>query len=284
MTTGATALSEPPLSVRDQVRPERPRLDIIIPVHNEEGSIEASLRELCQVLATDGRCTFRLIVCEDGSSDKSLEILETLSTEMPIKLVTGRRRKGYARAVADGLRAANADYLAVFEGDGQTDPRGIKILLDQIGPVDLIVGWRNPRSDTLFRKALSRGFRVVYRRLFAVALTDPSYACILIRGPALQRVLPLMKNRLSEGFFWEFNAWCHALDLAIAESPVPHRNRRVGKTRVYRLSKLAGIAFRQVIGLFRLRRDIAVARPGLKLERTLSEREVVGEENRPLAV
>jgi glycosyltransferase involved in cell wall biosynthesis len=239
----------------------RPGLDIVIPVHNEESSIESSLRELCEVLAATGKCKFRLIVCEDGSVDQTLPILERLAVDLPIRLVTSPRRKGYGRAVMDGLWESQADYCAVFEGDGQTDPRGIEILLDQIPGPDVVVGWRNPRSDHWFRKAMSWGFRGVYRRFFEVALTDPSYACMLIRGTLLRQVLPHIRGRMTQGFFWEFNAWCQALGLDIAEVPVSHRSRRHGKTRVYRASKVPGIALGHVAALFQLRRDIRALDP-----------------------
>ena len=256
METTATLFSDGhhPAQIQESYR--LPGLDIVIPVHNEENSIASSLRELCELLAATGKYKFRLIVCEDGSSDKTLQILERLSVDLPIRLVTSPRRKGYARAVTDGLRESEADYCAVFEGDGQTDPRGIEILLDHIRGQDVVVGWRNPRSDHWFRKAMSRGFRGVYRMFFDVALTDPSYACILIRGPVLRHVMPHIRGRMPAGFFWEFNAWCHALELRVAEVPVPHRSRRHGKTRVYHASKLPGIAFLHVTALFQLLGDI----------------------------
>ena len=117
-------------------------------------------------------------MCEDGSSDDSLQIVRELSSTLPIKLVTAVRRKGYSRAVIDGLAASDGDYVAVVEGDGQSDPNAINILFDHVEGLDLIVGWRNPRNDNLLRKILSGVFRSLYRRLFGVPLTDPSYACV----------------------------------------------------------------------------------------------------------
>jgi glycosyltransferase involved in cell wall biosynthesis len=243
-----------------------PSLDIVVPVHNEESSIESSLRELCRVLATTGKYKLRLIVCEDGSRDRTLQILERLSTDLPIKLVTSPQRKGYSRAVTDGLWESKADYCAVFEGDGQTDPRGVERLLANMADLDVVAGWRNPRSDHWFRKAMSRGFRVVYRIFFDVSLTDPSYACLLIRGPMLHQVLRRMRGRMKAGFFWEFNAWCQALGLNTGEVPVPHRSRRHGKTRVYRASKLPGLALLHVAALFQLRKDIAAVHRTVGIE------------------
>jgi glycosyltransferase involved in cell wall biosynthesis len=236
------------------------RLDIVIPVHNEGRSIESSLEELCRTLTPRGRSDFRLIVCEDGSTDDTLQIIKELSATLPIKLVTAASRKGYSRAVIDGLAASDADCVAVIEGDGQSAPNAINILLDHINGSDLVVGWRNPRNDNILRKMLSGVFRSVYRRLFGVLLTDPSYACVLIRKPALRKVLSYISGRMPEGFFWEFNAWCRALNLRVREVSVPHRARAQGKTQIFRVWKLPAIGISQGAALFRLRREISAAR------------------------
>src|SRR3954470_16143902 len=104
-----------------------PFLDVIVPVHNEEKSIEASLLELSQRLAQRFD-SYRLIVCEDGSTDKTLLLVKRLSERLPIQVLTAPVRKGHGRAVVDGLRASTADLCAVIEGDGQTDPASIAIL------------------------------------------------------------------------------------------------------------------------------------------------------------
>lgn len=232
-----------------------PFLDVIVPVHNEEKSIENSLLELSQLLA-QRLDSYRLIVCEDGSTDKTLLLVKRLCEQLPIQLVTGPTRKGYRGAVVDGMRTSTADFCAVIEGDGQTDPVSIAILLERVGDFDVCVGCRTPRSDNLLRKILSRSFRCLYRALLGVKLTDPSYACIVIRRNALRYVLQHLTNRLGVAAFWEFHAWAHALKLRVAELSVPHRVRSDGKSRVYRVWRLPSITFHNLVGLLRLRRDI----------------------------
>ena len=236
------------------------RLDIVIPVHNEGRSIESSLKEFCRALNARGRTDYRLIVCEDGSTDDTLRIIRDLSETLPINLITSGARKGYSRAVIDGLAASDADWVAVIEGDGQSDPNAINILLDHINESDLIVGWRNPRNDNLLRKILSGLFRAMYRRFFGVSLADPSYACVLIRQPALRQLMTYLGGRMPRGFFWEFNAWCHALKMRVEEVPVSHRARAEGRTQVYRIWKLPAIAISEGAALFRVNREINVAR------------------------
>src|SRR3954452_8161115 len=112
-----------------------PFLDVIVPVHNEEKSIETSLVELAQSLE-QRLVSYRLIVCEDGSTDKTLQLVKRLSARLPIQVVTSPRRKGYGRAVVDGMRTSTADLCAVIEGDGQTDPASIGILLERLADFD----------------------------------------------------------------------------------------------------------------------------------------------------
>jgi glycosyltransferase involved in cell wall biosynthesis len=233
----------------------RPFLDVVVPVHNEEKSVEKSLLELSRLLA-QRPFSYRLIVCEDGSTDKTPLLVRQLSERLPIRVVTDPTRKGHGRAVADGLRTSTAELCAVIEGDGQTDPESIKMLLERLGDLDACVGRRDPRSDNLLRKILSRGFRLVYRALIGVKLSDPSYACIVIRHKALQSILEHQTNRLNEGAFWEFHAWAHALQLRVAELAVPHRVRSDGKSRVFRIWRLPSITFRNLAGLLSLRSDI----------------------------
>ena len=97
-----------------------PDLDIVLPVHNEAGSIEATVRELCGEIGS--RLTLRLIICEDGSTDQTLDVLARLQPQYPIELITGTSRKGYSRAVTDGMRASRAPYLLAIDSDGQCDP------------------------------------------------------------------------------------------------------------------------------------------------------------------
>jgi glycosyltransferase involved in cell wall biosynthesis len=233
----------------------RPFLDVIVPVHNEEKSVESSLLELSQLLAQHP-FSYRLIVCEDGSTDKTLLLARQLSERLPIWVVTDPKRKGHGRAVVDGMRASTAEVCAVIEGDGQTSPGSITMLLERLGDLDACVGRRDPRHDSLLRKLLSRGFRCVYRALIGVKLRDPSYACIVIRRNALRGVLTHLTNRMNQGAFWEFHAWAHALHLRVAELPVPHRVRSDGKSRVFRIWRLPSITFHNLGGLLSLRSEI----------------------------
>jgi len=94
----------------------KPELEILLPVHNEAGSIEATLREIYSELLP--QVSLRFVICEDGSRDNTKEILQRLAETLPIKLILSEERKGYSRAVTDGMKALQAPYLLCLDSDG----------------------------------------------------------------------------------------------------------------------------------------------------------------------
>jgi len=230
-------------------------IDVVIPAHNEASSIGTTLREFHEVTTAAG-LTVRFVVSEDGSSDGTANAVRALTASLPITLLSDPVRKGYSRAAIDGLRAATADLVAFVDGDGQCDPRDLARLRAALDGHDLVVGRRAPRHDHWSRLLISGAFGVVYRALFPVSLRDPSSPYLLIRRPALERVLEGRPGILPQGFWWEFYARAVATDLDVVEVPVRHRARTAGTTQVYRPAKLPRIAYVHLRGLLQLRREL----------------------------
>jgi dolichol-phosphate mannosyltransferase len=235
-------------------------IDIVLPVHNEAQSIEATLREFDSVVRGEAGTDVRFVVCEDGSSDGSAEVLRRLSDEVPIKLLSSSARKGYSRAVVDGFRAVESEIVGFIDSDGQCDPHDFRRLLSEIDNFDFVIGYRHPRNDHWIRLAMSRAFGLVYRALFPIALRDPSCPYFLMKKSALETVLSGNVGILKQGFWWEFNARILAHGLKIKEVPVTHRQRASGVTQVYRPSKVPKIAWQHLRGLFALKRELATLR------------------------
>jgi dolichol-phosphate mannosyltransferase len=236
------------------------RIDVVLPAHNEGSSIEATLRDFYQTVSVRNNIPIRFVVCEDGSRDNTVDVLHRVAQDIPLKLISDPVRKGYSRAVIDGLRATEAKWVASIDSDGQCDPADLPKLVSLQDKADLIFGWRNPRSDVFVRKLMSSAFGMAYRLFFDVQLHDPSCPYILIRRSALVRILAGNVGILKQGFWWEFAARAQALDLRIVEVPVRHLARTAGGTQVYRPSKVPRIAIEHLAGLWRLRRELAQAR------------------------
>lgn len=231
-------------------------IEVVLPVHNEAASIEETLREFYDVATQDGfDVSFR--ACEDGSTDGTQKILHRLEAELPLVADCAPERRGYSRAVLDGLRACTAPVVGFIDSDGQCDPRDLAALARALEGNDIVFGYRDPRVDPLVRKLMSSAFGAVFRLFFPVQRKDPSCPYLLVRRQCLDRVLAGNPGILHQGFWWEFSARARAAGLRAAEVPVHHRQRSAGTTQVYKPAKLPRIALEHLAGLVSLRKDIA---------------------------
>jgi glycosyltransferase involved in cell wall biosynthesis len=231
-------------------------IDVVVPVHNEGTSIGATLKEFYRIVALESKLPIRFVACEDGSTDETVPVLKRLVREIPLKLVSDPVRKGYSRAVIDGMRATDTEWIGFIDSDGQCDPGDFPKLAALREGADLVMGWRNPRRDAWPRKLMSGAFGLAYRALFDVRLRDPSCPYLLIRRSGLERILAGNIGVLSQGFWWEFVARAVALRLRINEAPVRHLPRRSGTTQIYRPTKVPRIAVQHLVGLWALRREL----------------------------
>jgi dolichol-phosphate mannosyltransferase len=227
-------------------------LEVLVPVHNEAETIEATIREIYEEFSPKVR--MRFIVCEDGSRDGSKDILTQLNREIPMDLSLSDARKGYSRAVRDGMQALRAPFLLCLDSDGQCDPRDFWKFWDARNDADVLLGWRVDRADTLLRRSLSRFFYLLYQVMYRVPVHDPSCPYVLVRIGVVKRLVPEL-GAMQEGFWWEFVARSHRLGYSIKELPVHHRRRAGGATQVYKYRKMPGIFFRHVLALFKIWRQ-----------------------------
>lgn len=226
-----------------------PDIQIVMPVHNEADCIETVVRGLYDELAR--RLNPAFILCEDGSTDGTKDILRKMSGEVPMTLIMSDRRKGYSQAMIDGLRASTADYVLCLDSDGQYLPRDFWRFHDHMEDYDISIGWRKPRRDKLQRRIMSKCFGLLHKGFFHVPLHDPSCGFLVVKHRVLESLLDEL-GTLRQGFQWEFIARAHTKGYRMREIAVEHRMRKNGATRVYYLHKLPRIAGSHIAGLFRI--------------------------------
>ena len=202
-------------------------LSVVVPLFNEAESI----RPLIQQLLTAIRPTkekFELVLVNDGSSDSTAIILETLISEVP-ELVAVLLRKNYGQtaAMAAGFDVARGETIVSLDGDLQNDPADIPMLLNKLREgYDLVSGWRHKRRDsTLQRKLPSLIANRIIGRVTGVRLHD--YGCSL---KAYNREI-LLDMRL----YGELHRFLPALAFMegarITEVKVNHRARQYGNSK-----------------------------------------------------
>jgi glycosyltransferase involved in cell wall biosynthesis len=154
-------------------------LSVILPVFNEAENLEPLTEDLLSALEETGR-SHEIIFVDDGSTDRSLEVLTKLQRKYDaIVVIEFRRNFGQTAALAAGLRASEGETVITMDADRQNDPKDIGILLEEIDRgMDLVCGWRYERKDGLWLRLLpSRAANWLISTTTDVKLHD--YGCTL---------------------------------------------------------------------------------------------------------
>ena len=203
------------------------KLSVVIPIYNEEENIRPLHEELRSVL--DGLdCEGEIVYVDDGSSDRSLEILEEIQGRDPdVVVVSFRRNFGQTAAMAAGFDYASGEVIVTMDGDLQNDPRDIPTLLEKMNEgYDLVSGWRHNRQDAfLNRKLPSMIANRIISAVTGVHLHD--YGC----------TLKMFRSEITRGIrlYGEMHRFIPAIASGmgsrIAEVRVNHRPRRFGTSK-----------------------------------------------------
>ncbi len=154
-------------------------LSIVVPLYNEEESLSQLVEQLLSALRPTGE-RFELVLVNDGSIDKTAEVLTSLSQEVPeLVCVLLRKNYGQTAAMAAGFDQAQGEIVVSLDGDLQNDPADIPLLVGKLREgYDLVSGWRYKRKDSaLQRKLPSRIANRLIGRVTGVRLHD--YGCSL---------------------------------------------------------------------------------------------------------
>ena len=207
-------------------------LSVVIPAYDEEPNIEACYRELVEVLAELGR-PFEVIVVDDGSTDRTGEILRALRRSDPrLRVVRFRRNAGQTAALAAGIRTARGDVVVTMDADLQNDPRDIPTLLAALETCDAACGWRVDRHDPWTKRVASRVANGVRRRLTGDGVHDTGCTLKAFRRDALLRL------KLYQGMHRFLPALLLQEGCRVTEVPVRHRPRRAGVSKYGNWSRL----------------------------------------------
>lgn len=159
--------------------PAGPEVSVVVPVFQEEASIPAVFRHFLDALSSQRR-RFELIAVNDGSRDRSGELLDRLAADEPrMRVIHFARNYGQTAALMAGFWAARAPIIVPLDGDGQNPPEEIERLCDTLeeGGYDVVSGWRKDRQDSWLRTFVSRCANWLIGRVTQVKLHD--YGCTL---------------------------------------------------------------------------------------------------------
>jgi dolichol-phosphate mannosyltransferase len=215
-----------------------PELSLFLPVLNEEENLRPMHAKIREALLSLGK-TAEVIYVDDGSTDKSLQILrEIAEQDEKVRVISLRRNYGQTAAMSAGIDAAKGEILIPMDADLQNDPKDIARLLEKLDEgYDVVSGWRKNRQDKLIsRKIPSQIANKIISWIGGVPLHD--YGCSLkaYRREVIQDVR--LYGEMHR-FIPIYASWAGA---RVTEIPVDHHARIMGKSK-YGISRTIKVVF-----------------------------------------
>ena len=201
-------------------------LSIIVPVYDEQESLETLHGQIVEACATLGE-PIEVIFVDDGSRDGSWNVIRKLDAGDPtVSGIRLRRNFGKAAALTAGIRAAKGDLILTIDADLQDDPAEVPRMLAKLREgFDVVNGWKLRRLDPWHKVYPSRLFNAVVSAITGLKLHDHNCGLKLFRSEVageirlygeLHRFIPVLAD--ARGF-------------RVTEVPVNHRPRRFGHSK-----------------------------------------------------
>jgi glycosyltransferase involved in cell wall biosynthesis len=204
-------------------------VSIVIPLFNEDESLP-ELVQWIERVTTANQLSYEIIMIDDGSTDRSWEVIQELSHKNTcIKGIRFQRNYGKSAALNEGFKAATGEVVITMDADMQDSPDEIPELRQMLlnGNYDIVSGWKKKRYDNALTKNIpSKLFNAAARRMSKIKLNDfncglKAYRlkvvkCIEVYGE-MHRYVPVLAKWA--GF------------TKIGEKVVEHRPRKYGVTK-----------------------------------------------------
>jgi dolichol-phosphate mannosyltransferase len=204
----------------------RAAVSVVVPLLNEEATLEPLYRELRAALAGIG-IEWEVVFVDDGSTDGSYrELVRLHAAHLNVRVVRLRRNFGKAAALAAGIEVATGEVIVTMDADLQDDPGEIPNLLATLDDgFDVVSGWKCDRHDPFVRRFVSRIYNTATRLATGVKLHDMNCGLKAYRAEVFEHV------RLYGERHRFVPVLAHHLGFSVTELPVNHRARANGHSR-----------------------------------------------------
>ncbi|MDX1952499.1 MAG: glycosyltransferase [Verrucomicrobiota bacterium] len=231
-------------------------VNITIPVFNEEMQLRASITTLNKFFKKQCRFNYQIVIANNGSTDRTLEIARELSMEIPELSVLHLQSKGRGLALHTAWSQSKADIFSYMDVDLSSDLNSFPSLIEavQSGNFDVAVGSRilKPALTTrsLKREFISRCYLLILKSAFRITFSDAQCGFKAISRRAASMLLPLVEDR---GWFWdtELLVLADAMGLKIFDLPIRWVDDPDSRVKIFQT------ALADLKGILRLRRYLA---------------------------
>lgn len=201
-------------------------VSVVIPLYNEDESLSELHQEITAVCKSRYK-SYEIIFVDDGSNDKSMDVLEELNKkDVKVKVIQFRRNYGKSEALAAGFEAATGDFVVTMDADLQDDPAEIPNLIESLEQgYDLVSGWKKNRLDPLSKRLPSKLFNKVTAIMTGIKIHDFNCGLKMYRREVIKsvKVYGEMHRYIPALAKWE--------GFKVTERIVNHRPRKFGKTK-----------------------------------------------------
>ncbi|WP_026211952.1 glycosyltransferase family 2 protein [Longispora albida] len=226
------------------------KLSILMPVYNEEARVAAAVK---QALDVSYPCEIELVIVDDGSRDRTVEILTAID-DPQVKVFRHERNQGKGAAIATAARSATGDYMVILDADLEYDPQDIPKLLQPVidGYSEVVYGNRSfggHSSYSFWYVMGNKGVTLAANVLFNSYIGDLE-TCYKLMPVALYRSL----NIRSRGFGMEAEVTGKLLRRGVRPYEVPISYRARSREEGKKITWKDGVEALWILGKERIRR------------------------------
>lgn len=203
-------------------------ISVVVPLYNEEESLPELVQWIDRV-SGNNNLSYEIILIDDGSTDKSWSVVETLKAQYPqIKGLSFLRNYGKSAALYEGFKMAEGEVVFTMDADLQDSPDEIpqmrRMILEE--DYDLVSGWKKRRYDPISKRWPSKFFNLTARVVSGIKLHDfncglKAYRRKVVKSievyGEMHRYIPILAK--------------HAGFRRIGEKVVEHRERKYGVSK-----------------------------------------------------
>tara|TARA_B100001939_G_scaffold257249_1_gene224157 strand:+ start:444 stop:1139 length:696 start_codon:yes stop_codon:yes gene_type:complete len=224
------------------------KFSVLIPVFNEEKTVIEVLKRLNSTKVDE--VDYEVIVINDGSTDKTKELLEQ-NKNLFSKLINNERNSGKGFSVKEGLKVASGDYIIFQDADLEYDPIEFKkfIKVCRQFDADLILGSRfiyseYTRSHNILNKIGNHILTFIFNIFYNTTFTD-IYSCYL----CYKKILIVPNNLKSNGFDQHAEILCKAVKKGkkFYEVPISYNGRTHEEGKKIKFYHFFSVVFRIII-------------------------------------
>jgi glycosyltransferase involved in cell wall biosynthesis len=237
-----------------------PSVALFMPAFNEAANLVGVVTKAYEFFDGVGIEKRAVIVVDDGSTDDTGDVVESLKHTYPVEVVSHPVNAGYGRALRSGLAAALAtgcEWIAYCDSDGQFNPGDLALLLvaAHSHDVNVVLGVRAKRADNLARRAAGRMWHGISRLVLRFDAEDVDCGFKLMHRSAVGSIVDQLQSDYA-AISPELLARLYRDGQKFVEVPVPHYPRVNGTQTGLK----ARVVIRSFIDLYNIRQELAGAR------------------------